>query len=79
MEIEKVVLHTICKNYGYGSFLGVLTYVPNENYKKVYLEYFQILPNGILLQMEVCTKETLVIEKLARKYINEKDLILWSC
>jgi hypothetical protein len=73
------VIKTFVKNYGYGSFIGVLSRSSDENYKKASLHYYSVDAFGKLTIIDKCCKETQDLEKLARKFINsQSEFILWS-
>jgi len=73
------VLKTFVKNYGYGSFIGVLSCSNDSDWKKTYLKYYEVKTNGTLDELSQASKETYDLEKAARLFINKQnDYILWS-
>lgn len=73
------VIKTFVKNYGYGSFIGILSRSSDENYKKASLHYYSVNALGKLTPIDVCGKETKDLEKLARIFINsQSEFILWT-
>lgn len=73
------VIKTFTKNYGYGSFIGVLSSSDDKEWRKATLKYYQVFENGTLRLEKESGKETIDLEKLARKYINsQNDFVLWT-
>jgi len=73
------VIKTITKSYDYGSMLGILKTSDDSEWRKVYLSYYWVSPDGILREEKLAGKETRQIEKMARTFINnQKDYFLWS-
>ena len=73
------VLKTFVKNYGYGSYIGILSHSDDSEYRKTSLNYYQVLANGTLKQISEAGKETRDLEKLARTFLNKQDVfILWT-
>jgi len=73
------VIKVFAKNYGYGSFIGILSCSSDENYKKASLHYYEVSALGRLNEITKHCKETQDLEKLARKFINsQNEFILWT-
>ena len=64
------------------SYIAILQPIArDENYHKLELRYFSITDDFKLREIKDCCKETLSLEKQARKYINnhkDKNYVLWS-
>jgi hypothetical protein len=73
------IVKTFIKNYDYGTFIGILTCTNDSEYRKTYLQYYQVFSNGSTRQLTEYSKETHDLEKLARNFINKQEIfILWS-
>ena len=60
------IIKTFVKNYGYGSFIGILSRSNDSEWQKASLQYYQVSENCELDPIVTSGKETRDLEKLAR-------------
>lgn len=73
------IIKTFVKNYGYGSFIGILSRSDDSEWQKASLQYYQVSENCELDPIVTSGKETRDLEKLARVFINsQNELVLWN-